>query len=93
MRDTPTSTLNLEVRTRNWLISGGFTSLGKIIDASDADLLRIPNFGKKSLKETRDLMAGYIASEQTEPVGEDAEFIRWCFRNRLILDRLRKGLR
>ena len=45
----------LSVRARNCIINelGYEASIGDIIAISDKDLLRVPNFGKKSLSELR----------------------------------------
>jgi hypothetical protein len=45
--------LDTSVRAKNAMINMGITTLGKIDQHSDAYLLRMPNFGKKSLKELR----------------------------------------
>lgn len=42
---------NLSVRTRNALNSEGINSIEKIIETNKSFLLKIPNFGKLSLKE------------------------------------------
>ena len=41
------------VRAKNALLNAGWNTLAKIERESDASLIRMPNFGKKSLKELR----------------------------------------
>ena len=51
----------LSVRARNCIINwlGREATIGEIIAISDKDLLRVPNFGKKSLRELRLLIEAY----------------------------------
>ena len=51
------SDINLSVRTSNCLDRMGVTTLDELASLSDADLLRQPNFGKKSLNEVKELLA------------------------------------
>jgi len=64
--DTPTAALPLSVRARNGLLNprenGRYDTVGKIRSASQSALLRLPNFGRKSLKEVRDLIDPPTAS-------------------------------
>jgi len=45
--------LPASVRTKNALFNAGWNTLAKIERESDASLIRMPNFGKKSLRELR----------------------------------------
>ena len=48
----PISKLDLSVRAHNALIEGGFHYIGSLLTESPYDLIRIKNFGRKSLRET-----------------------------------------
>ena len=54
---------SLSTRARNCLINeiGHEGSLGDVIAMSDKDLLRVPNFGKKSLRELRSAIEAHAA--------------------------------
>lgn len=47
----------LSVRTRNCLISENVQQVDDLLNATKWDLLRVPNFGKKSLRELEGLLA------------------------------------
>ena len=49
--------LELSVRTDNGLKEGNIFLIGDLIQASEAELLRIPNFGRKSLNEIKEVLA------------------------------------
>ena len=51
------SDIDLSVRTSNCLYSMGLTTLGELASLSDAELLRQPNFGRKSLREVKALLS------------------------------------
>jgi DNA-directed RNA polymerase subunit alpha len=51
---TPIEELDLTVRSRNGLERENIKNLGELINMSEADLTRIPNFGKRSLQEIKD---------------------------------------
>jgi len=77
---TPIERLELSPRTLNCLKRGHITKVGEILELSDDELLKIRNFGEKSLAELRDkLVERGIAPERTaqpEPesdAGADAE--------------------
>ena len=55
--------LGLSTRARNCLINelGHEASIGDVIAMRDKDLLRVPNFGKKSLSELRSAIEAYAA--------------------------------
>lgn len=51
--DIPICELNLSVRSANCLRDGGFVSARQVATAKDWELYRVPNLGRKSLKEIR----------------------------------------
>ncbi|MDR1468789.1 MAG: DNA-directed RNA polymerase subunit alpha [Spirochaetaceae bacterium] len=51
---TPIEELDLTVRSRNGLERENVRTLGELMNMSEADLIRIPNFGKRSLQEIKD---------------------------------------
>ena len=53
---TPLSILKLSARMEHCFKNEGYVTIGDIASQSDRDLLRIPNFGRKSLLEVRNLI-------------------------------------
>ena len=49
--------LELSIRAENGLKEGKIFLIGDLIQASEAELLRLPNFGRKSLNEIKELLA------------------------------------
>lgn len=54
--DMPTALLEVSVRTANMLSCERFVTVGQVRHATDRDLLRLPNFWKRSLSELRQLI-------------------------------------
>ena len=48
--------LNLSVRTYHALINDNIRTVGEVLSRSERDLLRIPNFGRRSLNEVREVL-------------------------------------
>lgn len=49
--------LELSVRTSNCLQSLGVTTIGELVAHSEAELFKAKNFGRKSLKEIKEILA------------------------------------
>lgn len=49
--------LNLSTRSSNCLRAENITTIGELIGRSERDLLHIPNFGRRSLNEVKELLA------------------------------------
>lgn len=58
-RYVPLDELDISVRTRNCLFNENITNLTELILKSERDMLRIPNFGRKSLRELGVILAEY----------------------------------
>ncbi len=56
-KDIRLSDINLSVRALNCLRQKGLTTLAELASLSDAELLKIPNFGKRTLREVRELLS------------------------------------
>jgi hypothetical protein len=56
--DMPVSSLPFSVRTDNCLIYAGLATVGELRKCSEANLLGIPNFGRVSLEEVRQVIGG-----------------------------------
>lgn len=54
---TPLDLLELSVRTYRALSDSGFKYVGDVAKSTEAQLLRTPNFGRKSLNEIREILA------------------------------------
>jgi DNA-directed RNA polymerase subunit alpha len=54
----PVSEMELSVRASNCLQNVGITMIGELVQKSEAEMLRTKNFGRKSLKEIKELLAG-----------------------------------
>jgi len=74
MLDMPIEELDLPMRAYNSLKRNNIVKVGQLLQLKDEDLLRMRNFGKKSLDEMKERlrMRGFILPE-TEPGEFDAE--------------------
>ena len=70
MLDMPIEELDLPMRAYNSLKRNNIVKVGQLLQLSDDDLLRMRNFGKKSLDEMKERlrMRGFIVPE-SEPDG------------------------
>ena len=75
MLDMPIEELDLPMRAYNSLKRNNIVKVGQLLQLSDDDLLRMRNFGKKSLDEMKDRlrMRGFIVPASEPEVEEDAE--------------------
>ncbi len=55
--DIPVETLNLSVRSYNCLKRSGIAKVSELIDLSEDEIMKMRNFGKKSLDEIKDVLA------------------------------------
>ena len=53
----PVDDLELTVRSANCLSNAGITYIGELVQKTEAEMLKTKNFGRKSLKEIRDLLS------------------------------------
>jgi len=74
MLDMPIEELDLPMRAYNSLKRNNIVKVGQLLQLKDDDLLRMRNFGKKSLDEMKERlrMRGFIVPE-TEGEGVDDE--------------------
>ena len=49
--------LKLSVRSANWLRRNEVVTIGDLVQKSEAEMLRTPNFGRKSLNEIKEVLA------------------------------------
>jgi DNA-directed RNA polymerase subunit alpha len=54
----PVSELELSVRAANCLQNASITLIGELVQRTEAEMLRTKNFGRKSLKEIKEILAG-----------------------------------
>ena len=74
--DMPIEQLNLSVRTYNCLKRSGINRLGQILEMKEEDLLKVKNFGQKSLQELREKLQslGLIQTpEESRPEESEPE--------------------
>lgn len=50
--------LELSVRSANCLKNDGITYIGELVQKTEGEMLRTPNFGRKSLNEIKELLSG-----------------------------------
>lgn len=62
-------TLDLSVRSANALKNENLKTLGQLCRYTEADLLRIPNFGRRSLNEIKEVL--YAHGLSLKPMGRD----------------------
>ena len=75
MLDMPIEELDLPMRAYNSLKRNNIVKVGQLLQLSDDDLLRMRNFGKKSLDEMKERlrMRGFIIEEtEGDDLGEEA---------------------
>ena len=68
--------LDFSVRTSNCLRREGITTVGELTQRTEADLMAIRNFGRKSLQEVKDKLATMdlkLTSGGEVPVGGDED--------------------
>ena len=77
MLDMPIEELDLPMRAYNSLKRNNIVKVGQLLQLSDDDLLRMRNFGKKSLDEMKERlrMRGFVVPE-TEPIDDDLPMSR-----------------
>jgi DNA-directed RNA polymerase subunit alpha len=75
MLDMPIEELDLPMRAYNSLKRNNIVKVGQLLQLSDDDLLRMRNFGKKSLDEMKERlrMRGFILPDSEESLGDDLE--------------------
>ena len=76
MLDMPIEELDLPMRAYNSLKRNNIVKVGQLLQLSDDDLLRMRNFGKKSLDEMKERlrMRGFILPDSDESaLGDDLE--------------------
>jgi DNA-directed RNA polymerase subunit alpha len=76
MLDMPIEELDLPMRAYNSLKRNNIVKVGQLLQLKDDDLLRMRNFGKKSLDEMKERlrMRGFIIPETESDGLEDAAF-------------------
>ena len=78
MLDMPIEELDLPMRAYNSLKRNNIVKVGQLLQLSDDDLLRMRNFGKKSLDEMKERlrMRGFIVPEtEVDGLGEDDDVL------------------
>jgi DNA-directed RNA polymerase alpha subunit len=75
MLEMPIEELDLPMRAYNSLKRNNIVKVGQLLQLSDDELLRMRNFGKKSLDEMKERlrMRGFLVPETESPDIEDAE--------------------
>ncbi|MFL5715783.1 MAG: DNA-directed RNA polymerase subunit alpha C-terminal domain-containing protein, partial [Chloroflexota bacterium] len=75
MLDMPIEELDLPMRAYNSLKRNNIVKVGQLLQLKDDDLLRMRNFGKKSLDEMKERlrMRGFIVPETESDGLDDAE--------------------
>jgi RNA polymerase alpha subunit len=88
----------LSTRAINALKREGFDMLGQVVELVNqpspwgrinplATVLRLPNIGRQTATEIMDVIRPLVPAWPTD----EAEFLDWCRRNRLVLELLRKN--
>ena len=72
MLDMPIEELDLPMRAYNSLKRNNIVKVGQLLQLKDEDLLRMRNFGKKSLDEMKERlrMRGFIIPDSEDGVDE-----------------------
>jgi len=56
--DIKINELELSIRVMSVLLNNGTTTVGLLVNQTESDLLRLPNFGRKSLNEVKEVLCG-----------------------------------
>jgi DNA-directed RNA polymerase subunit alpha len=77
MLDMPIEELDLPMRAYNSLKRNNIVKVGQLLQLSDDDLLRMRNFGRKSLDEMKERlrMRGFVVPETEIPEGSDEPLV------------------
>lgn len=51
--------LPLTCRIHNCLVAGNIATIGQLVACTDNELLKLPNFGRKSLRELKDILKSF----------------------------------
>jgi DNA-directed RNA polymerase subunit alpha len=73
--DAPIEELDLPMRAYNSLKRNNITKIGQLLALGDDELLRMRNFGKKSLDDMKERLAlrGFIPPEDGTPTADEAD--------------------
>ena len=73
--DAPIEELDLPMRAYNSLKRNNITKIGQLLALDDEELLRMRNFGRKSLDEMKERLAlrGFIAPESLTPATDESD--------------------
>lgn len=84
----PIADVEFSVRTTNCLqASGLYPTLGHLAAATDNDLLRVPNLGRKSFKEIREVIKSVLGG----PLGGDEQIVCWALDHKKLIQALIAG--
>lgn len=72
-RTAPIDELELSVRGHRCLVNEYIETVGDLVNKSDAELLRIPNFGRKSLREIHEALDRFFGREGVDTGEETME--------------------
>lgn len=87
-QDATVADVEFSVRTTNALQAWRYgITLGEIDKMPDLDLLRLPNFGRKSLREVREVISGLREGRQRD----DTDIILWVMEHRHLVRALMNG--
>jgi hypothetical protein len=64
----PLSRLELSVRTTNCLYNAGLHTIGDIMAKSDSELIAIPNFGRRCLREVKEILGVFDLALRAGPI-------------------------
>ncbi len=64
----PISRLELSVRTANCLHNAGLRTVGDIMAKSEKELMAIPNFGRRCLREVKEILGTFDLSLREGPI-------------------------
>jgi ribosomal protein L37E len=79
--------LKLSVRTSLCLKNENIRFIGELVQRSEAEMLRVPNFGRKSLNELKEVLA-----QIGMPVENQMRTYSWCNPPRIGRQRMRPAL-
>jgi hypothetical protein len=67
----PVDELEFTIRVANCFTSEGIKQVKDLVQLTEVELFRMPGFGRKSLQEVKEVLAGYNLSLNTKLLDED----------------------
>ena len=89
----------MSTRTKRVLVNQGYRFVSELVPLARHEILHFSNIGKLGADEVQEAVRQYksLLKDDAAPTpaasdDDSGEFVSWCFRNRTVLEHLRRGL-